>query len=283
VREADWATLGSASKIVGDAVVEMLKHADAGTEVPKDVLLRLQENVEKMRTYEYRTIDRIPTAARHNGEFTHPITATNLLASTLEQGGKPLTAPQVAEFERLGVAFDEEFARLRATWDTTVPRARRMLDELRLKGRFMDALWNALTDDQKPLWIDPALRGIAGVDLYDPTLMIFHTSPVVTGATAAEMRPKLLALLRPKVGAAADAAAPGLESAVDRFLARATKGLEPVTRARATHYSFAQAVAAGEASVELVETLLRDPDLAKEKRSELFEDPSWYVPRILAR
>lgn len=283
VREADWPTLGAASKVVGDAVVEMLRHADEGTETPRDVMLRLQENVEKMRTYEYRTIDRIPTAARHNGELTHPITATNLLASTLAQAGKPLSAPQVAEFERLGVAFDEEFGRLRATWDATVPRVRRVLDEMRLKGRFMDAIWNVLTDDQKPLWIDPALRGLASVDLYDPTLMVIHTSPVVTGATAAEMRPKLLALLRPKVGAAADVPAPRLEAAVDQFLARATKGLEPVTRARARNYTFAQAVAAGEASVELVETLLRDPDLATERRAELFDDPSWYVPRILAR
>jgi len=283
VREADWATLGSASKVVGDAIVEILRHADAGTEVPKDVYLRLQENVEKMRTYEYRTIDRIPTSAKHNGELTHPITATNLLASTLEQAGKPLSPAQVAEFERLGVAFDDEFTRLRATWDATIPRARRVLDEVRAKGRFMDALWNLLTDDQKPLWIDPALRGVASVDLYDPTLMIIHTSPVVTGAAAAEMRPKLLALLRPKVGVAADATAPRLEAAVDQFLARATKGLEPVTRARARHYTFAQAVAAGEASVELVETLLRDPELATEKRGELFDDPSWYVPRIVAR
>ena len=65
------------------------------------------------------------------------------------------------------------------------------------------------------------------MDLYDPTLIIIHTSPVVTGATAAEMRPKLLALLRPKVGIAADAPAPRLEAAVDQFLARATNGLEP--------------------------------------------------------
>ncbi len=284
VREADWPALASASTAVGGAIVEISKHADAGTEVPKEVYLRLQENVEKMRTYEYRTIDRIPTSAQHNGEFTHPITATNLLAASLDQAGKPLTPKQVAEFERLGVAFEEEFGRLRATWDATIPRVRRVLDEVRLKGRFMDALWNLLSDDQKPIWIDPSLKGVASIDLYDPTLMIIHTSAVLGGATAAEMRPKLLTLLRPKVGLrgdAADAAAPRLDAAVDQFLARATKGLEAVPKARARNYTFAQAVAAGEASVELVETLLRDPDLAAEPKKALFDDPFWYVPRLI--
>ena len=282
IRDADWPALASASRVVGDAIVEILKRTEAGQEVPKAVYLRLQQNVERMRTYEYATIDRIPTAAQHNGELTHPISVTNLLAGTLEQAGKPLSPTQIAEFERLGLSFEDEFARLRASWDATVPRAERLLGEMRIKGRVIDGLWAALTDDQKPFWIDPALRGVASVDLYDPTLMVIHTSPILTGANGAEMRPKLLALLRPKIGVANDAAAPRLEAAVDRFLARATRGLEPVTKVRARNYTFAQAMAAGEATVELVAALLGDPELAAEKRKELLDDPSWYVPRVIA-
>lgn len=281
IRDADWPALASASKVVGDSVVELLRHADAGTEPPKALFMRLQENVERVRAYEYRTIDKIPTAAPHNGELTHPITETNLIAASLEQAGKPLTPRQAAEFERLGLVFEDEFARMRAAWDASVPRARRVLEEMRAKGRFMDGLWATLTDDQKPVWIDPSLRGIAGVDLYDPTLMILHTSTVVTGANAGEMRPKLVALLRPKVGLAADAPATRVESLVDSFLARAAKGLEPVARARARYYTFAEAVAAGEASVELVDALLRDPDLSGELRRQLLDDPTWFVPRIV--
>jgi hypothetical protein len=281
IRDADWPTLAAASKVVTDSLVELMKHGDAGTNPPKDLYVRLQENVEKVRTYEYRTIDRIPTSAQHNGELTHPITETNLLAATLEQAGKPLSPAQIAEFDRLGRVFDEEFVRLRASWDANVPRARRILEEMRLKGRCVDGLWAALTEDQRACWIDPSLRGVAGIDLFDPTLMIIHTSVVLTGASPAEMRPKMMALLRQKLGLAADAAAPRLESAVDPFLARTTKGLEAVPKARVRNYTFADAMAAGEASADLVDAMLRDPDLAADKRKELLDDPTWYVPRVI--
>ena len=282
VKEADWPALSAAAKVVGDSVAEIYRHTQAGEEVPKDVYLRLQENVERVRTYEYRTLDRMPTSALHNGELTHPISAANLLAGVLLQGGKPLTAAQVTEFERLGLLFEEEFGRQRAAYGPDTPRARKELDELRLKGKFMDGLWAALTDEQRPLWVDPALRGVAGVDLFDPTLMVIHSTTVVTGATAADLRPKLQALLRPKVGLAEGVVDPRLDAAVDAYLARASRGLEPVPRTAARNYTFAQAVVAGEASAELVEALLRGMTLTPELKRALLDDPTWYVARLLA-
>ena len=281
VKEADWPSLSASAKVVGDAVAEIYRRTQAGEEVPRAVYLRLQENVERMRTYEYRTIDRMPTSAQHNGELTHPISAANLLAGILAQEGKPLTPAQVAEFERLGLAFEEEFARVRGAYGPDVPRARRLLDELRLKGKFMDGLWAVLTDEQRPFWIDPALKGIAGVDLFDPTLLVFHTTTVVTGATAADLRPKLVGLLRPKVGLAEGASDPRVDAAVDAWLARASRGVEPVARSAARNYTFAQAVVAGEATAELVEALLRGMDLSADAKRALRDDPTWYVARLL--
>ena len=281
VRDADWPTLATAAKVTSDTIVEVYRKQQAGEPVPRELLVRLQEHVEQMRKYEYRTLDRMPTAAQHNGELTHPISATNLLAGVLEQGGQPLTPSQAAEFERLGLAFEEEFARVRAAWTPTTPRARRLLDEMRLKGRFMDGLWVVLTEAQRPLWVDPELRGVASIDLYDPTLMVIHTSPILTGATPADVRGKLVGLLRGKLGLAADVAEPRLEAVADAFTARATRGLVAVPAKRVKHYTFAEAMAAGEASAELVESLLRDLDLADGVRKALLEDPAWYVPRLV--
>jgi hypothetical protein len=282
VREADWPALAEAAKVVADSVAEIHRAAREGRTVAKEVHLRLQENVERVRTYEYRTVDRMPTAAQHNGELTHPISATNLLAHLLAQAGKPLTPGQVAEFDRLGLGFEAEFAAVRAGWGPDVPRARRLLQEMRVKGRFMDALWATLTEDQRPLWVDPALRGVASVDLFDPTLMVIHTSPLVTGAAVADLKPRLFGLLRPKVGLSEGASDPRLEAAVDAFLARTTRGLEPVPRTLARNYTFAHAMLAGEATADLVDGLLRDFDLSPEARKALLEDPSWYVPRLVS-
>jgi hypothetical protein len=282
VRDADWPALGAAAKVVADSVAEIHRLRKAGEPIPKEVQWRLQENTERVRTYEYRTIEKMPTAAQHNGELTHPISATNLLAQILAQAGKALTPAQVAEFDRLGLAFESEFAKLRAGWGPDVARARRLVEEMRIKGRFMDALWAALSEEQRPLWVDPSLRGVAGVDLLDPTLMVIHTSPVIAAASVAEMRPPLAKFLRPKLGIAEGAAEPRLDAAVDAFLARTTRGLEPVPKALARNYTFAQAMVAGEATADLVDGLLRDFDLPADLKKALLEDPSWYVPRLFA-
>ncbi len=281
VRDADWPTLATAAKVTSDTIVEVYRKQQAGEPVPRELLVRLQEHVEQMRKYEYRTLDRMPTAAQHNGELTHPISATNLLAGVLEQGGRPLTPAQAAEFERMGLAFEEEFARVRAAWTPTTARARRLVDEMRLKGRFMDGLWATLTEAQRPLWVDPEFRGVASLDLYDPTLMVIHTSPILAGATPADVRTKLLGVLRGKLSLAADVVEPRLDAAVDAFVARATRGLTPVPANRVKHYTFVDAMAAGEASAELVEALLRDLDLTDGARKALLEDPAWYVPRLV--
>ncbi len=283
VRDADWDEMAESSTVVAAAVLEMMRRGEAGEAVTKDVSMRLQENVERMRRYEYRTIDRIPTAAKHNGELTHPVSVANLVAGVLARAGKPLSAAQVAEIERLGAEFETDFARTREGWGPGVVRARRMLEEYRLKGRFVDGLWAALTEEQRAAWIDPAFRGLAGVDLFDPTLMILHTSPVIVGESAAEIRAKLVGVLRPKVGLPADGPAPALERLADAFMGRLAATLVAVPKSRLRHYAYAEGLAAGEATVDLVEGLLRDVEMPAASRDALRDDFTWYVPRLLRR
>jgi len=54
----------------------------------------------------------------------------------------------------------------------------------------------------------------------------------------------------------------------------------PSTRVR--NYTFAEAVAAGEATADLIDALLRDIDLSADTRRALFDDPAWYVTRLVA-
>jgi hypothetical protein len=224
----------------------------------------------------------MPTAAQHNGELTHPISLANLAAAQCAAGGQPLSAAQVTEIERLGVSFDADFARLREGWAPPKPRARRLLEEVTLKGRFTDALFAALSVEQRALLVLPELRGVAGLDLNDPTLMVIHTSPVISGATPAEIRTKLVGLLEGKL-AQGEPGRAALESAAEAFLQR-TQSLvaAPTPKHRLKNYTYEQALVAGEASAELVERLLAGLELTAEKRTALLEDPAWYVPRILA-
>jgi hypothetical protein len=281
VAQADWKELADASTEVSAALLEMRRLRLAGQEIPQAVRFRLQENTERMRRYEYRTIEKIPTSAQHNGEFTHPVSMANLLAAILEKAGKPLTDAQVEAIVRAGTAFDEDFARLRASWTPDVVRVRRILGEYRLKGAFTDAVWALLTAEQRAAWIDPDLRGIAAIDLLDPTLLVVNTSHLARGATPAEIRSSLSGALRAALGLAADAPAPRLDPLLDAFVTRTARGLAPVPPVNARNFSYAEGLAAGEATVDLVEGVLRELDLPAARKTALADDPTWYVPRLV--
>ena len=281
VVQADWQEMAQASRVVSDSIARVYRDRLAGRTTPDQVWRDVQENTEKVRKYEYRTVDRMPTAAVHNGELSHPITQTNLVAAVLAEAGKPLSAEQVAQIERLGSAFDDDFARTRAGWNESVTRVRRVLEEYRLKGRFTDALFAALTEEQRALLVDPSMRSIAGLDLYDPTLMVVHSTVAVTGDGPATFRTKLGAILRGRVGLEAAAPAPRLDALVDAFVARTQRIQEPVVQAQVRNWTYAQGLVAGEATVDLVDGILREIDLTAHRRSAIFDDATWYIPRTI--
>lgn len=280
IHEANWPEMAEASAVVSDSVRTILEHKEAGTSIPKEVYLALQENVERMRKYEYRTIGKMPTAAKHNGEITHPITMANLFAALLAEAGHALSDEQVARIEKLGTAFDREFATQRERHGPGTPRVARMLEEYRLKGRFTNDLAAVLTPEQRAVVYDERTRGIAGLDLHDPTLMILHTSPVITGTSIDEIATKLGGLLAKKLGLADTRP---LEGPLDLWKHDVRGLLEPVAPTRLKHYSYAQGETAGAATVRLVTRLLNELDLESTVQKALIEDFAIYVPRIVAK
>lgn len=280
IRTANWKEMGTAARAVEASVLEIFKRTERGEPVPKSLYLSLQENVEKMRKYEYRTVDKIPTSAKHNGEITHPITVANLLAAILSEVGLPLDDTQVDDINRLGNTFDKAHEALQRRFGSHTPRVRRILEEYRLKGRFCEDLKQVLTAAQREAVVNPETEGLAGLDLHDPTLMILHTSPVLTGAGRAEVGAKLKAILARKF-AVASADMDSLDAAVESWLGRVEGILSPVSKQHAKHYSYEQGLAAGEATALLYDRMLRDVPLSDAARQALLDDFAFYVPRIV--
>lgn len=280
VKEANWRELADASHVVQDAIVEMLAYQEDGEQPPRDLLIRIQKNVERMRQYEYRTLDRLPTAGKHNGELTHPISSTNLLAALLEEAGAPLGETQIARINELGMSFEETFERLRASYPAETPRVKKLLDEYLLKGDFTDQLNEVLTEEQRDIAVDPRIHRVAGLDLYCPTLLILHTSPVLVGADLAEARTKLSAVLTQKFGWTPEQQT-RIEPWLDQWVERVREIAEPTTAARVKHYTYTQGVIAGEATVELYQNLLTHLDVDDEVRAKILDDYAFYVPRIV--
>ncbi len=282
IHEANWREMAQSSVVVSGGVHEILRKKEAGEAVPKEVYLRLQENVERMRKYEYRTVGKMPTAAKHNGEITHPITVTNLFAAILEEANVPLSPEQVKRIAALGLGFERDFASQRERHGADTPRVKRMLAEYRLKGRFTDDVVALLTGEQQAAVFDPETHGLAGLDMLSPTLMILHTSPLLTGTSVDEIAGKLRGILVKKLALPAEEAQ-RLEGSLDGWKTDVRDLLERVPATRLRHFTYAQGILAGEASVRLTTRLLAELKLSEEARHALLDDYAIYVPRIVAK
>ena len=136
--------------------------------------------------------------------------------------------------------------------------------------------------EQRAVVAPPETRHVAGLDLLCPTLLVIHTSPVLGEADADAI-----------VGAARNLLAKRLElgegdlALLDEPLARwraswTARLLEPTPKNRATNYTLAQSIDAGESTLVLYRDLLSNPGLSEAARKQLTDDPGFLVPRILA-
>ncbi len=281
VMNANWKEMAEAHAVITAAIRELADYEARGEEAPKRLHLAIQENTEKVRKYEYRVVDQLPSAAKYNGELTHPISVTNLLASHLRSAGVPLGAEQVARIALLGEAFEEDYAALEERHPAGTLRARKLLEEYLLKGDFTDELFAMLTPEQRKVVVDPRSNRVAFMDLYCPSLMIVHTSPIITGASLDEIRGKLAKLLGKRYTLEESLGA-RLEPILDRWSAAVVELLTPVPQHSVRFYSFEQSVVAGGATVELLTTMLETLDLTEASRAAILDDPGFFIPRVVA-
>ncbi len=281
VREADWAALAMSSDIVNHSIRAVADHKARGESPPRDLLVALQQNVEKMRTYEYAVLDRLPTSAKFNGEFTHPITIANLVAGTLERAGRPLTEAQIAAISELGERFERDHDAARARFPEGTLRTERILDEMRRKARFLADVLAVLDDEQRRIASPPETRNVAGLDLLCPTLMVVHTNAVLPGANDDAVVAKARTLLLTRLSLDPEEAAI-LDEPLARW--RATWGDRlrvPAPLHRAGHYTLDQALEAGELTLSLYRDLLTTGLPSDAARAAIVSDPGFLVPRLL--
>jgi len=279
IREADWKEMAEADSVVQKCLIKIYECNQKGERAPDQVYIDLQENTEKVRKYEYRTISKMPTAAEHNGELTHPISMANLLATTLKLAGKPLSDAQVSSINALGEQFDADFNKQRAAYTEKTLRTQKMLDEYLLKDKFRDAMLALLDAEQYALVVVPAIFKVAGIDLHDVSLMIIHTSPIIAGATPAEISTKFTEFLVKRYSLSAEQKtqlAPALEGWMQDL-----SPLAPCAKNMARNYTCAQGVQAGAATVRLQTEMLNLLSPTEEQLKQILNDNGFFIPRLV--
>ncbi|MCI0651602.1 MAG: sigma-70 family RNA polymerase sigma factor [Planctomycetes bacterium] len=279
VQKANWPEMAEASRIVAGAILEYFEFEARGEKPPEQLLLALQENTEKVRKYEYRTIGKLPTAAKYNGELTHPISIANLVASLLVQAELPLSEAQVARISRFGEAYDEGMARVTREFPAGTLRPRRLLEEYLLKGEFTEQLFGQLTGEQRAVVVNPASHREALLDVFSPAVMLVHTSPIVTGTNAEELRTACADLLAARYSLTAEQKE-RLLPLLAEWIEDVDGLLAPVEKRRARHFTYDEGIVAGRATVSLLAKILDVLELDDAARGKIIDEPGFLIPRI---
>ncbi|MFN0059816.1 MAG: RNA polymerase sigma factor [Planctomycetota bacterium] len=279
VLKANWRELAEAASIVGEDILELSELHARGDSPPRELELRLQENVERVRKYEFRVVGKFPTASEYNGELTHPISHANLLAAVLDRAGLPMTAAQIERVTRCGESYDRHYQLAIATYRDDTLRAQKLLDEYTLKGEFVDQVYDALSAEQREVVANPRTLHLANLDMFCPTLMLIHSSPIVTGESNEEIRGKLAGVLTGRYQLTPEQLT-ALTVALDGWLEDVAPALEPAEVGRVRNYSFDQGVVAGHATVTLLGAIAALADLPDAMRATVRNDPAFFIPRV---
>jgi hypothetical protein len=280
VRDSNWKELTAANHEVVACIREIREAQRNGEKPAQETMVRLQRNTEIVRKYEYETIGVIKSFARHNGELTYPLSMANLFAGELRTAGLPLSDEQRASIEALGLEFEHDWEAAQARFGNTTPRCEKLLDEYVLKGRFVDRLYDALTAEQRAHMVDPATFRVAFCDLHCPTLMLIHTSPIITGVDAAELKVKLQKMLSERYSIG-DGQAETLQQLIDSWAADVATILTPVPQVEVRYYTYDQGTVALRATVKLVKGLRDLVTMDEEARTKLLDSYDVYIPRIV--
>ena len=177
---ADWATLANAAEIVQRVWLDFEQALENGEEATIDEETNRQlmlQNAEFLKLVAELT-GRVATHAKYNGEFTHPLTVSNLAATMLERGGIPLSEAQIDQIARHGERYEAAFGELQATYDDSSLALHRWIDELELKSRFVTSLEGELSDEQAALLFPDLTAGRLRRDMLSPLLMAMaHAKP----------------------------------------------------------------------------------------------------------
>ncbi|MDC1141683.1 sigma-70 family RNA polymerase sigma factor [Planctomycetota bacterium] len=280
VVDADWRNLGRATHEVTRNLRLLRKAQLEGNQAPRAVMLAVQKNTEKMRTYEYGVLGKLTSWAKHNGELTHPISHANLIASELKLVNMPLSENQVDEIEALGLEYERKFDVAQETYSVDTPRVRKLLDEYGFKGQFVDSVWELLTIDQRDFFIDEQWHHVAFVDLYCPTLMIIHTSPIVVESSKDGLIGKLKNMLVEAYGIAEEDIA-ALDPILETWASDVESILDPVMKGSARFYTYAQSLVAAEATVRMLSSIDDFIPLTEESRKKMLDSYALYIPRVV--
>ncbi len=280
VKNANWEELASAVANMTAILFEVTKLENSGQDLPAGYQQEIIKENQKLLTYLAGVATHIDSHALHNGEYTHPVTLTNILGAMLDQRELPLDDQQRRRIVEHGESFETEYDRLQTTYDGDTPHQRKILDELTLKRSTMRSIEDELSSEQRSVVVKPWLHDRIEVDPRSPVQMLAMTVRSFAHNSPAELRAALPTVIS-KLYQIPPEKLVGLDAAYDRYMVAVESLLDPIPATEMVKFfPIDAAIVAGEAFSDLVGDVWALPSVDDEARQRILHTPRWFVPRI---
>ena len=276
VEATDWSEAARAVAEINRVLLATYER-DPNELTGRDLQIQIAKQNSVLVEYATELIQKIPTHARANGEFTHPISMATLMVGLLDQAGLPLDADQYEEFVWLGEEYDRLYAAKQETYDASTYQITKFCDELELKWECMKAMRELLTPEQLALVVHPPFVDRLSADPLSPANMALATvTPYALGEEATAISWLTAKLAGP--GGADEAALESHLDVLETWRAARASCDEPISEAMLQFLSVRQILDSGRARVALFTELSERGLINEEKQAFLRSLPSWIVP-----
>lgn len=279
LKNADWKELGGAMQAMTPEMEPLAKAIREGKQPDPEAMKRIGAQNMKLVKLAVALQGKLPTHTSNvNGEYTHPVTIVNLLASQLAAAGNPLTDAQKKRLSELGDDYERRWKNQNDAYTPETLQLKKILDEAELKQWFTEQMWQVTTPEQKALVVSPHTEGYLGVDLYSPALMFQGIARPMQAPSRDVLKSHMKDWLAGNFGVPR-ANLDNAEFALDDWLT--SLNTEPKTAAEASFMHIREILATGNAQLtlyaNLLPTTLNDPEVVKKVRAE----DALVVPQVL--
>lgn len=213
----DWNSIGSASAEMGPKLAALMQALAEGKQPSMEEAIEIQKLNGKLLEMVPKLLKSGLPGFGPNGVFSHPLVASNSLASMLDASGQPLSADQKATLQNLVRAFSGEN---QTTHDTPHEFAlEELAAEAAMKDRFYQEMANNLTPEQRRLMYPDGAGKVDGSSLFSSGLIWSVYDRSVPAANAGEFARTASQRLEQRLGLDERQAA-GVRAVIERVAGR---------------------------------------------------------------
>ena len=188
--QAKWGEMAEHTKALAGSMIELRDTIVSGGELSPKLISDLQKHNMPLVAFAIAFSGEVddPTV---NGAYTHPAVLANLIRAALLGANDPLSRDQEIAVKTLGDAWVAENGRFLSSISPAAPALARTVAEVDAKLRFLAAVKNVLSSNQRGILFHPETEGRLQLDLLSPVLTYVLSFPV-EAKSREEMATKLV-------------------------------------------------------------------------------------------